>query len=483
MIDRRTFLLVSASGLTVAALTACTPENPVPTTSPTSTGGPSPTPVPKPAGMQRTNWSTDPFAGGSFSYQAVGSTPEQRADLASPVQDRIFMAGEALSESAAGTAQGARDSGRAAAGAVAAAAASGERIAVIGAGVAGITAARQLRAAGYSVIVIEARDRIGGRIDTGTGSDWPFPIELGASFVSSPHPLDSTSLDAELSLAGVATAPFISPAEIRAGSGKVVPVPATGAELLTAALAAAATGPHDVSVADALAGSGAPTPPPTDPTGATGPNGLAALTDADWLGLELVTDLEMPTGASAAEVSAWYAPTPSERSAASADDRIVLGGYSTLLISMAADLDVMLSTIVTKITHTNQTVSLRMATGESVNVDRVIVTVPLGVLKAGAIEFSPPLPFAHRGAIAALGMGVLDKIWLRYDTPFWTTDAELWNVVGDGVDFPVWVNLLPLTGQPVLMGMTAADSALRLAKENDDAVLAAALRSLEPFVG
>ncbi|GAA3888442.1 NAD(P)/FAD-dependent oxidoreductase [Leifsonia kafniensis] len=433
--------------------------------------------------MQRTNWSSDPFAGGSFSYQAVGSTPAQRVDLATPVLDRVFLAGEALSETEPGTAQGAQGSGRAVATAVAAAAPDGERIAVIGAGLAGLTAARQLSDAGYAVIVVEARDRIGGRIDTVTGSDWPFPIELGASFVRSTTPLDSTSLDEELSAAGVATAPFNTPAETRDRAGEIVTVPDTGARLLTAGLAWAATQPHDVSVADALVGSGAPTPPPTAPAEPNAATAPIALTDADWLGLALVTDLEMPTGASAAHVSAWYAPTPSTVGAEEADERIVLGGYSTLLTSMAADLDVMLSTIVTKIAYTAETVSLRMATGESVNVDRVVVTVPLGVLQAGAIEFSPPLPFAHRGAIAALGMGVLDKIWLRYDTPFWTTDAELWNVVGDGVDFPVWVNLQPLTGQPVLMGLTAADSALRLAKENDDAVVAAALRSLEPFVG
>lgn len=480
MIDRRTFLLISASGLTVAALAACTPQNPTPTSSPTPTGTPTPALVPQPQKMQRTNWSTDPFASGSFSYQAIDSTPAQRGDLATPVLNRVFLAGEAVSESAPGTVQGAQTSGRAAATAVAAAAMPGERIAVIGAGIAGVSAASQLRAAGYTVIVIEARDRIGGRIDTVTGSDWPFPIELGPSFVRS---ATTPGLDEELSAADVATAPFVAAAETRDSSGQIVTVPDVGPRLLNAGLAWAATQPHDLSVADALVGSGAPTSPPTAPTEVTPAGEAPALTDVDWLGLELVTDLEMPTGASASKVSGWYAPTPSEISADAANERIVLGGYSTLLTSMAADLDVMLSTIVTKVAYTADSVSLRMATGESVNVDRVVITVPLGVLKAGALEFSPPLPFPHRGAIASLGMGVVDKIWLRFDTPFWTTDAELWNVVGDGVDFPVWVNMLPLTGQPVLMGVTAADSALRLADKNDDAVLAAALKSLEPFAG
>src|SRR5947209_2370090 len=53
---------------------------------------------------------------------------------------------------------------------------------VIGAGVAGLAAARDLAAGGKKVIVLEARDRIGGRIHTLHERDWPMPIELGAEF-------------------------------------------------------------------------------------------------------------------------------------------------------------------------------------------------------------------------------------------------------------------------------------------------------------
>jgi monoamine oxidase len=121
-------------------------------------------------------------------------------------------------------------------------------------------------------------------------------------------------------------------------------------------------------------------------------------------------------------------------------------------------------------------------TGESLSADRVIVTVPLGVLKNAAIEFSPALPFAHRGAIAALGMGVVDKVWLRFDVPFWDTAARLWTIVGEDADFAVWINMMPLTGEPVLLGLIAAENAIRLSELDDDAFLAAALAALEPFL-
>lgn len=137
--------------------------------------------------------------------------------------------------------------------------------------------------------------------------------------------------------------------------------------------------------------------------------------------------------------------------------------------------------MVTRIAYGDAGASLRLGNGESLSADRVVVTVPLGVLKSKVMEFDPPLPFAHRGAISALGVGTLDKIWLQFDEPFWETDAPLWSTVGGDDDFRVWINMVPLTGEPVLVGLVAAETALRLAEVGDDEFLASALSSLEPF--
>ena len=421
---RRTFLIGTASGLSIFALAACTTPKPVPTPSVTPTASPSL--IPQPQAMRRTSWSADPFARGSFSFQAVGSTPEHRTALREPVLNRLFFAGEATAIDAPGTVQGARDSGLRAAREVEAAATAGERIAVIGAGMAGISAARRLKNAGYSVVVIEARGRVGGRIETVTDDAWPFPIELGPSFIRD-----------------------------------------------AAAIAWAAGQPQDVSIAQALNDSGA-----SDLSSTDAANGVS---DADWLEHEVATALEPDTGASVDQLSAWYGPNPSQGAVSLDDDLIVVGGYATLVIDAAVDLDLLASSVVTRIAYDSEGVSLRLATGESLSADRVIVTVPLGVLKTDAMEFDPSLPFAHRGAIAALGMGVLDKVWLRFDEPFWSTDAPLWMTVGGGSDFPVWINMLPLTGDPVLMGLVTAESAVSLADVDEDEFVAVALRSLEPF--
>ena len=480
---RRTFLLGSVSGLSLVALTACVAPTPRPTASVTPKPTATPSLVPKPAAMRRTSWSADPFARGSFSCPAVGATPEQRAALSQPVDDLLFFAGEATSADAFGTVQGARESGQRAARDVGAAAAAGERIAVIGAGIAGLTAARDLQDAGFDVVVVEARDRIGGRINTVTDKDWPFPIELGAAFV---RRTGQTTLDEDLIDRGVATAPFSLVPEARTAAGTVVEVPDTGAQAVASALEWAAEQPADVSIAVALADSGASKLSTTDAD--------TGVSDADWLDYQITVLLDPKTGAPVTEQSSWYSEANMEANSEASPkadagtdvdlggDRIVLGGFATLLVDVSEGIDVLSSSVVTRIAYSDAGASLRLGNGESLSADRVIITVPLGVLKTKVMEFDPPLPFAHRGAIAALGMGTLDKIWLQFDEPFWDTDAPLWSTVGGDDDFRIWINMVPLTGEPVLVGLVAAETALRLAEVYDDEFLAAALSSLEPFL-
>ncbi|MCM6764124.1 FAD-dependent oxidoreductase [Rathayibacter sp. ZW T2_19] len=145
-IGRRTFLSGAATGVGLLVLAGCTPPRPTPTRSVTQAPVPTPstTAVPTPAAFVRSAWGADPYALGSTSYLPVGATPEHREDLAQNVLDRVFFAGEATDSSAPGTLQGAWNSGVRAAGEIAAIAADGERIAIIGAGLAGAVAARRL---------------------------------------------------------------------------------------------------------------------------------------------------------------------------------------------------------------------------------------------------------------------------------------------------------------------------------------------------
>ena len=113
-ITRRTLLVGAGSGAAAVLLAACAPEPPrptpsVPTVSPTPTGA-----VPAPSAFLRSAWTTDPLARGAKTFVPAGVGLAAREQLAEPLDDRVFFAGEALGDPI-GTIQGAsRDGVRAA---------------------------------------------------------------------------------------------------------------------------------------------------------------------------------------------------------------------------------------------------------------------------------------------------------------------------------------------------------------------------------
>ncbi|MBG6108198.1 NAD(P)/FAD-dependent oxidoreductase [Frigoribacterium sp. CG_9.8] len=460
--SRRSFLLGAGSGLSLLVVTACTEKSPVPTTS----AIPSPTPssaVPAPSGIERSSWSSDPFARGSQSFLAPGSTPQHRDDLSRPVGGRVFFAGEATSADLAGTVLGAQQSGARVATEVLGVASSGEKIAVVGAGAAGAEAARALVLQGFDVIVLEARDRVGGRIHTRTPQSWPLDVELGAWRLSA---VEDQSLLTRLANLGTETNSLTDLLAVGA-TGRSASN-AIGSSAVATASTWAEAQPADSSLTAALDGSGAV----AKAAGAS----VGGLAGADLLTAAL-SSLAGNTGANASQLSAWYglADLP-------ARDRIVTGGFSGVIADALKGVRVSLSTAVLGVSHGGSAVSLKLGTGESLTVDRVVITVPLGVLKKNAIAFDPLLPFTHRSAISALGMGSIETVWLRFDTPFWSTDAAIWSLVGTDSDITDWVNLQAITGEPVLVGIVGGKAARRVAKLSDDDLLQSVMTALAPFV-
>ncbi|WP_157001749.1 flavin monoamine oxidase family protein [Agromyces laixinhei] len=487
-IGRRTFLAASLSGITTLALASCTwsepSPSPPPTTVPPATTPPAPTNgVPLPTAMSRSSWGDDAFSRGAFSFDAVGSTPDLRRALAEPVGDRLIIAGEATDPERPGTLAGARESGLRAAADVTRLGTSGERVAVIGAGLAGLTAARELVDAGFEVLVIEARDRLGGRIQSVDASGFDTSIEMGAVFTGD----DAAVVDA-LSDASVDTVPFVAEVSATTTAGLSVPIPPTGPDAVAIAQQWAAGRPADVSLATALAGSGA-TPLSAVPD-------ESGVSPADWLAHTINSGVAPSTGAATSAVSAErYDP-----------DR--LGGLGELVTGRLADyvdalaepLEIAVSSVVTRIAYDDARVSLRLDSGESLNVDRAVVTVPLGVLKTDTVEFSPALPLMHQRAISVLGMGVVDTVWLRFDEAFWRADAagepddpddtadaappspaNVLTVVGTPTPVALWIDAGLTSGEPLLLGLIAAARATRLEALDDEEFQAEVLDSLAPF--
>jgi len=482
-ISRRAFLTGLVSGAAILVLSACTTDSPAPTgtatPTPSVTPTPSPTPSPGtvvPAAFRRSSWADDPYSRGATSHLTPGTSDADRRLLGTPLDDRLFFAGEAVASSLGGTVYGARQSGFDVAAQVAEVAAADERIAVIGAGIAGATAARALVDRGYDVVVVEARNRVGGRVHSVDGDDWPYPIELGVGMLDGP---DSAALRAALGLARIRTRPLDETVEARTSSGVVSSLGDATARLDTAATwAAGRAGQLDSdsspSLAEALAASGA------DQV-STVPD-AQGVSDADRLALVLDDLVPARWGASVDDLDATTVGSDPAGDLLPTGATVVTGGLSGFVAGLLDGLDVLRDSNVVRVQYGDQGVGLRFATGESLSVDRAVSTIPLGVLKTGVPEFSPELPTSHTDAIEALGVGDREVLWLRFDRAFWSTTATVWVVLDEDASYRLFVNLLPSTGAPVLVALTGGDAAAEVSGLDDDDAVAAALRSLAPYL-
>ncbi len=159
-------------------------------------------------------------------------------------------------------------------------------------------------------------------------------------------------------------------------------------------------------------------------------------------------------------------------------DELLPGGYARLLDPLAEGIDVRLSTPVSSISW-GDGAAVTTPAGDEATADAVICTVPLGVLKWGAPTFDPALPHEYREAVDRLGFGLLDKLVLVFEEPFWPEDVESIAIVARPEDeWAWWVNLLPVSGIPALMGFNGGDAARRYADASDDEVIGAALATL-----
>ena len=374
-------------------------------------------------GYLRTNWSRDPYSLGSYSYTPRGVFLAAHRALAAPVDGRLFFAGEAAHPNYTSTVHAAYETGGLAFEAIEEAGEGLEDIAVIGAGIAGLRAAQLLAGAGYDVTIYEARDRIGGRI--WTDRSLGLPLDLGASWI---HGLDGNPLGPLAEDAGE------NPFE-------------TDDEILFRLRDGAVMGAEDVP---------------------------------GWL--EEVIFFQHNAGARRAEINLAAFLSPRDYGGPEA---VLPGGYDRLLAELDGDYALRTGRELQRVRMAGD-VRLSFADGTAARHDAVVMTVPLGVLKAGHIGFEPALSEAKQRAIAALGMGVLDKLYLRFDAPFWQGDPT-WIVTADtGLprgQFNQWLNLTEVLGEPILLAFNGADAARDLAAREDEALIGDALAVLDRAYG
>ncbi|KAF5206142.1 Polyamine oxidase [Thalictrum thalictroides] len=336
---------------------------------------------------------------------------------------------------------------------------------VIGGGFAGIAAANALHDASFQVVLLESRDRIGGRVHT--DYSFGFPVDMGASW-----------------LHGVCEENPLAPLIGRLG----MPLYRTSGDN-------SVLYDHDLESYALYDTDGKQVPP--EVVAKVGEAFESILVETDKVRQEYSKDMSILKAFSiimerrpdlrqeglAHNVLQWYLCRMEGWFAADADTislkswdqeellpgghGLMVRGYRPVINILAKGLDIRLGHRVTKITRHYNGVLVTVEDGTTFVADAAVIAVPLGVLKAKHIEFEPKLPEWKEAAIADIGIGTENKIALHFDKIFWPNVEFLGVVAPSSYECSYFLNLHKATGHPVLVYMPSGCLALDIEKMSD----------------
>ncbi|GAB3702572.1 NAD(P)/FAD-dependent oxidoreductase [Nocardiopsis oceani] len=308
-------------------------------------------------------------------------------------------------------------------------------VAVIGAGMTGLSAARNLVDHGLSVVVLEARDRIGGQLYT----DHAFsavPVELGAGLI---HGRETYTWEL-VEEAGTAAV------QVRAGNGVAEPLETPERPR------------DDEDAAAYLRRMGVPEDswPPVSID-----NESLDRWSAVWMHEYGLFDW-------------WTVPRENFR---------VVDGYDSLLPPLADGLDIRLESAVRRVRWSGRGVTLDVSGpegGDEVRADRCVVALPIGVLKAGDVAFDPALPSSHRDAVGALDRTDALKLVYEFDRAVFPAGEDALGWEADS-GFVFWC--LSREDPEVVVAWAAGDSARELLAAPLEERYSAGLAALSEALG
>ncbi len=333
---------------------------------------------------------------------------------------------------------------------------------VIGAGISGLAAARRLQDLGYSVVVLEAASQIGGRIRT----DWSLgaPFEAGAGWIHRPEGNPVTEIAEKIGAPMIETPDQSFKVFARNGS------PVSNSKILSKY--------KDLEklykkVDDTFDGDQSLS------------NAVARISKKSFkdpvLRWMMSAYTEFSTGGSIEKLSAFYFDEDYEFDGA---DVILPDGYDQIPKSLADGLDIRLDTIV-------DTVEYEEGDGAAVYTSKgtfesyfVICTVPLGVLKKGAITFDPPLPKAYQRSIDKIGFGSVTKLALKFEEPFWPLETQYLGYMSEPKGrWNYFVNYRTFSSENILLGLSVGDYPFVAEKMSDADMVTDCMGALRTMFG
>jgi monoamine oxidase len=345
-------------------------------------------------------------------------------------------------------------------------------VVIIGAGVSGLSAASELRKSGLSILVLEARDHIGGRAWTRHEPGLSAPIELGAEFIHGRVP-ETFELLHEVGKAALDT----SGVHWTLRDGKLVQnTEDLFGDIQNALVRSKILDKPDVSFLSWLDGS--------DQYGLS--KEAATMAKAFVEGFDAADPAKVSAHFVAREWGAGgMLDSPQFRP---------LGGYSSVLSALAGSLErdnirLQLQTVVKQVRWKRGSVEIdvtRFDQSYTVKATTVIVTLPLGVLQGGTVGFEPALNEKKR-ALEGLVFGPVLKLSLRFRTAFWEelddrryAGASFFHSAETA--FPTFWTALPLRA-PLMTAWIAGPKAARLSTREMPHIVGQALESLSTVFG
>ncbi|KAK6131260.1 hypothetical protein DH2020_034995 [Rehmannia glutinosa] len=355
-----------------------------------------------------------------------------------------------------------------------------KNIIVVGAGPAGLTAARHLQRQGFIVTVLEARSRIGGRVFTDRSS-LSVPVDLGASIITGveadvaterrPDPsslvcaqlgLELTVLNSDCPLYDTVTGQKV-PADLDEALEAEYNSLLDEMELLVAEKGERAM---KMSLEEGLE------------------YGLKRrrMAHSGRDDVETIPVKSQDTSV-AAETFSMDDEISNAQGSKKRDDVyggfggahcMIKGGYSAVVESLGEGICIHLDHVVTDISYRtkdceasdklHKNVKVSISNGKEFSGDAVLITVPLGCLKAETIKFSPPLPQWKYLSIKRLGFGVLNKVVLEFPEVFWDDTIDYFGATAEDRDqrgrcFMFW-NVKKTVGAPVLIALVVGKAAI-----------------------
>lgn len=310
-------------------------------------------------------------------------------------------------------------------------------IAIIGAGAAGIAAARHLQDCGADYLLIEAGDRLGGRAWTDLST---FP---GIAFDRGCHWLHSASINPLRAIADrrriAYDADFAFNDRAFFSGGQQVP------DDQAAAIASAAEGFFEAIGANS-----------------DGDRPVVNLLDVNrpWYGV-FEHYFGLVTSASPGDVSALDYNRGNDTN----EDYPVRDGLGALLLTEAEGLKTVLSSPVETIDHSGPAIRIGLASGE-IRARAVILTVSTNVLASGAIRFAPELPAALMDAVAGCPQGCYEKVAFLMSDRLDGLPANV-TVLGDGGGGPPASFQINADGNPLIVAEIGGPTAADLVAEGD----------------